>query len=90
MRIWKYIIRTTDVIAVTMPRGAKILCVQIQREEPCIWALVDPNATIETRWLRIYGTGHPIDELGEYVGTYQLHNGSLIFHVFDVTKGALP
>ena len=82
--IWKFPLVVSDVTGAPMPRGAKVLCVQAQHDVPCIWALVDPDAPVEPREFRIIGTGHPItDELGPYVGTFQLMGGGLVFHVFE-------
>ncbi|WP_435406250.1 DUF7352 domain-containing protein [Roseivirga pacifica] len=38
------------------------------------------------RELRIFGTGHAMDENfnGVHVGTYQIYGGDLVFHVFDM------
>lgn len=86
--IWKYELKTTDVQQVYMPIGAEILTVQTQLERPCLWALVDPQAEKETRGIMIYGTGHPVPTEPyphKYIGTYQLSDGSLVFHVFEFT-----
>jgi hypothetical protein len=82
--IWKFNFETKDEISVSMPKDAKILSLQTQNEIPCMWALVDPTAPKEERKFTIFGTGHHIaDVLGEFVGTYQLHGGRLVFHVFE-------
>lgn len=67
-----------------MPIGAKLLTIQLQRGNPCLWALIDPlEKKLTSRKIVTYGTGHAI-ELGlEYVGTYQLLDGALVMHVFD-------
>ena len=39
--IWKYPLRIRDWVRLEMPRGAEILCVQVQGLTPCLWALVD-------------------------------------------------
>lgn len=83
--IWKFRLKMVDRQGVMMPGGAKILCIQVQHGEPQLWALVDPEAVGEVRTFAIYGTGHVIDGAGEYLDTYQLHGGGLIFHVFEVT-----
>lgn len=83
-KIFKYPLKVADVQEVEIPVGAIILCVQIQREEPCLWALVNPDVVKEKRRIVTYGTGHPVDDVpGYYVGTYQLNGGDLVFHVFD-------
>jgi len=81
--IFKYALLVTDRQEIEMPVGAKILTCQVQREKPCVWALVDPSAPQEFRTFSTYGTGHPIyQEPGEYVGTYQLESGGFVGHVF--------
>lgn len=83
--IWKFPLTTTGEQSVDMPQGAKILACQTQNNTPCLWCVVDVNAPREKRTFRIYGTGHEFRG-GEYVGTYQIHNGGLVFHVFEETS----
>ena len=70
---------------VTLPEGARMLCVQMQHDTPQVWALVDPYANpvpCEFLWL---GTGHPAPDNMErysYVGTVQLRSGAFVFHLF--------
>jgi hypothetical protein len=81
--IWKFEL-SLEHPNIEMPAGAQILHIATQRETPCIWALVNPKAPTMTRYLRVYGTGHPMpNDPGAYLGTFQLHGGSLIFHVFE-------
>lgn len=83
--IWKFALPCVDEAFVSMPVGAQILCVQTQINNPCLWAVVDPDAlTKEVRRFNIYGTGHEIEgEPGTYIGTFQLAGGTLVFHVFE-------
>lgn len=84
MTIWKYVLPIEDNIEIDMQIGAKILHIDNQQEEVCIWALVNPDEDIETRRFRIYGTGHPVEsERDKYIGSAMLRNSSLGFHVFD-------
>lgn len=81
--IWKYEIFPEAIIE--MPIGAKILDVQEQFDKPYMWALVDKFAPKESRTFMCYGTGHNIpDDPGEYIGTFQMHGGGLVFHLFEV------
>ncbi|TNE75026.1 hypothetical protein EP331_00220 [bacterium] len=82
--IWKFQLETTDYQEIEMPYQSKILCVQVQNGTPNIWALVDPKSPLVKRAFDIFGTGHPVDYnvKREYIGTYQLHGGSLVLHVF--------
>lgn len=85
--IYKYKLNANGLNELFIPKNGKILCVQEQRGEPHIWVLIDKDQTIEEkRKFIIIGTGHDcnIDLLTEhdYVGTFQLGFGELVFHVF--------
>lgn len=89
LRIWKYKLKVTDQQEVHIPIGAKLLSVQMQGEHCCLWALCDEAAAAEGRIIAIYGTGHPQpDHPGEYISTFQMAGGNLVFHAFDM--GAAP
>lgn len=84
MRIWKWRLTVTDSQIILMPRGAKILDVQNVKGIASIWALCDPNMECEARQIEIYGTGNIVpDNPGTYIGTFQIAQGELIFHVFE-------
>lgn len=83
--IWKFPLEVTDEQVVTVPMISKFLCVQVQNERPCLWALVDPKSRMIGVQVCVYGTGNPVpDNPGNYVGTFQLADGALVFHVFSV------
>lgn len=101
--IWKFPIPSpgeSGAISVLLPRGARLLSVHAQREEPQIWALVDPAAPKVRRRLLIAVTGQTgparVPETGErfddakFVGTFLLLGGSLVFHVFDFGESPVP
>lgn len=99
--IWKFPLLAADSQIVKMPKGAKILSVDVQYGNPHIWALVDPNASGRDRLIFMHGTGHvfepppraaqlrrhPDEDTSagsfDFVGTYMLLGGDLVFHVFD-------
>lgn len=86
-KVFKYPVEIDGKFSLLLPMEAKILAVQIQHDKPCLWALVDPNAPVETRSFRLAGTGHPIDEESlEYIGTFQMASGSLIWHLFEIRQ----
>ena len=83
MQIWKFPLEIDDLVSVEMPFGARVLTIQVQNGQPCLWALVEPRNTSDgTTQLRIVGTGHDFDGKGEYIDTFQLMDGALVFHVF--------
>lgn len=83
--IWKFPFEVRDVMRIDMPEGAKILSVQVQKDQPCMWALVDTSAPLKTQKFAIRGTGNPIEGwLGTFVGTFQLFDGDRVFHLFEM------
>jgi len=85
--IWKFPILVVDNQQIAMPEGAEILCVQMHRGEPCLWAMVNPDRPKEQRAVEVFGTGNPIkSDMGtsrKYIGTFQMLAGDLVFHVFE-------
>lgn len=86
--VWKFELSVTDMQTVEMPKGAILLTVQGQYDSPMLWALVELGETqTEKRDFRLAGTGHPIEQENiVYVGTFQLHNGTFVAHLFEVRK----
>jgi hypothetical protein len=83
--IYKYPLAISDSQAVLMPINAQILSVQFQREDLCLWAVVDPEEKKHARVFHIVGTGHlvPPPEKVRFIGTVQQFNGKLVWHVFE-------
>ena len=87
LTVYKYAIPVEDSFSLPMPIGARVLCVQVQRGEPCIWAMINTGADLVRRQFALRGTGHNCDGLGSsrtYVGTFQLGEGSFVGHLFDL------
>ena len=83
--IWKFTLEITDKQVIMLPEQSKIICVQVQQGKPCIWAEVDLSKTDTADQYDIYtyGTGHEVENIeGQYIGTYQLHDGYQICHVY--------
>lgn len=90
--IYKYKVPMADKVELEMPAGAKVLAVQTQGahggDEPMLWAMVDKERPTVTRHFLVKGTGHEFDITPEvtldHVGTFQLHGGGLVFHMFEM------
>lgn len=87
--VWKFDLEVTDIQTISIPSEFKILSIQVQDNTPRIWALVDPSKPAQRVQLLTFGTGHPIEgsnltkvTRGEFIGTYQMNGGTLVFHVF--------
>lgn len=82
--IWKFEIPAGDEFSLSMPVGAEILSVATQGRMPCLWALVDPEGPKVPHHFKLRGTGHPCDDVNpdEFVGTFMVQDGALVFHLF--------
>ena len=90
LTIWKVPIKPTDEQTISLPKDAVILTIQIQNENPYLWALVNPAAELENRYIQIFGTGYPINYdtpiSRKYITTFQMANGQIVFHAFELLK----
>ncbi len=85
--IYKYEIQIDDNFSLKIPKESEILSFQTQHGTPYIWAKVNPENTTEERKFRLIGTGHPIKEKNlSFIGAIQLHQGTLIFHLFEILE----
>lgn len=82
--IYKYPLEIREGQCVDMPEGAIILSVQLQNDKPQLWVLVDTLRPLESRYIKIYGTGNPCDgSPNKFIGTFQMNDGRLVWHVFE-------
>lgn len=82
--IHKYRLKGQKEQVLELPRGSKILTVHEQNGDAMLWALVDIESEEKEKVeFKIVGTGWVFEDKGfEYVSTFQLENGTLVFHVF--------
>ncbi len=89
LTIWKFPFNIDTEVEIEMPAGAKVLHVDAQRDVPCMWALVNPDARKETRRFAVRGTGHAIPHGGArtwaHLGSFLMLSESLVFHVFEIS-----
>lgn len=86
-RVYKYTLNTQDEQVLDLPMNAQLLTVGTQNGIPQLWALVDiEEERTEERKIIIRGTGHDIDEdaVKEYIATFTMSQGRLVFHVFEI------
>ena len=81
--IYKYPLQIMDEQKIVMPVDAELLTVQMQGSQPCLWAVVDPTKSLESRKILIRGTGHDCPGVGRYISTFQMQGGALVFHAFE-------
>lgn len=87
-QVHKYPLPLGDWVSVAMPQGAEPIAVQMQNGAPMLWARVKLGNPLVVHHFRIAGTGHELgSNVGRHIGSFQMHGGALIFHVF---AGAEP
>ena len=102
LSVYKFPFQVDDSVTLELPRGAKVLKVDLMGGDPCMWALVDRTRAEERdtigdqgeqmvdsefRTFRIAGTGHVIKYIVEeldYIDSFKMRDGRLIFHVFEL------
>lgn len=85
--VYKYPLEITDEQAVLLPSDYKVLTVQSQGDQLCLWAEVDTMTKLVRRAVRVIGTGNPLpDDNGvySYVGTAQMQRvgKTFVWHVY--------
>jgi len=84
--VYKYVLEAGITNTISLPVGAKVLDVKIQRNDFCIWILLDPQAhNIVNRKFVVIGTGMIFDvPIQEHVGTVMTDDHAYVFHIFEV------
>jgi len=92
MIIGKFHLAITDRQTLEIPSPARILSViakpdEFNHEDVLLYAEMEKGAPLLYRKIRIYGTGHEMDEphTGIFLGTVHTENGQLVWHIYDVT-----
>ncbi|MGI6656249.1 MAG: DUF7352 domain-containing protein [Desulfobulbus sp.] len=83
--IWKFELTPNKMQVISLPFGSQLLTVQTKgKNDPLLWALVDPEMPVQDRVIAIYTTNTALpDNPGRYIGTFQIYDGSLEFHLFE-------
>lgn len=77
-RIYKYKLDRS----IAMPIGAKILCIQAQAGQMCLWAQVNSDAPTVCRKFLVYPTGVILDDVEQvYIGTVQ--EPPYVWHIYE-------
>ena len=85
--ILKYPLLTNRIQTVHMPTGSKIIKVDVQRNVPTIWAMVESDNKLAGRIISMISTGQTLpDGMWEnnFIGTFLLNDGAFVLHAFDL------
>ena len=89
--IFKYEVPILPVFELALPAFAEILDFQAQGKKFFIWALIDTEVEHELiRYFRIMATGESFEygpkifKISKHIGTAQMFNSKLMFHLFEI------
>lgn len=79
--IYKYIVRSE----VEIPKGAILLKIGVQDGNPCLWAEVDTDNSIEVRHFRAIGTGWDIAYFDKQTLAYldTVFIAQFVWHIYE-------
>lgn len=81
--IWKYPLPREKQFTLSLPHASTVLAVQMQEDEPTLWARVNPDFKLTAWAFDWIATGEEIRPnlfLGSYLGTVQVP--PYVFHLF--------
>lgn len=82
--VWKFELKLTDEQTIVVTEDARILSAQMQFDKLCVWVRLNPQTPQQQRRIFVHGTGHDVSHYaGRHLGTVQIGNGTLVFHVFE-------
>jgi hypothetical protein len=83
LKVYKYQLTGQDNnhLSADVPAGANIIHADMQNSIPCIWAVVDPTARLETLYFTFTGTGFDVPPDSIHVGT--MFQGPYVWHLFQ-------
>lgn len=89
--IWKWSVPITSGSFVhRIPKGARLLSVQIQDKLPYMWFTVETDSLREDRKFFLVESGEEIPQdlfiVSDYLGTINLSNGEYVLHLFEEIK----
>ena len=85
--IWKFEVPVKDKFKISMPKGTQIISFQSQDREAYIWGIVETDVEFVVRTFVIRGTGHIFKgDPGTYIGTIQMYDGMLVWHLFEIKE----
>ena len=79
--VWKFNLEASHETTFEAPAPARVLSAGLDPAgRPSVWVEVDPDAEKIERTVFLYGTGHPIEAGGRFVGS--IFDGSFVWHVY--------
>lgn len=78
--IHKYPLEFTDHQSIDMPLGAKIVHIDLQDNQLCVWAEGNPEHPKVQRKFELYATGEKIETMARHLKTVLI--GRFVYHIY--------
>lgn len=82
--MYKYPFKFEREVTIAMPSGPTMLSAQMQKDTPCLWAMVHSENELKEYKLACYWTGEEIKDADKlrFIATIQAAD-DLVWHVFE-------
>lgn len=81
MIVFKYPLILVKNQKLRLPKGAKVLSAQLQKETIFLWAEIDPGNPVEERTFSVICTGVAFDDKLEFIDTVQ--QSPYVWHIYE-------
>ena len=90
-RVLKYIIKMHGETIIEINGIGRILHVDVQRQQPCVWVeVIYYPLHKETKKIRVFHTGEEITEellhKTRYIGTFLVDDGNYVGHTYQIIE----
>ena len=83
-KVFKYPLAIRERQLVPWPASGEVLGIAMQHEKLCAWVAVDvDNVEPEQGYVRVYGTGHAIEDYAGLKHLATVLDGQFVWHVFE-------
>lgn len=82
--IYRYVVPVDDRAHIIATMGDPVAVAIVGHEYMEFWAEYQKGAGVKERVFQVFGTGHPVPDGANYVGTGQRTNLGLVFHLYEL------
>lgn len=88
--VFKYPLLVIDIPQkIELPKGATFRHAAMQNGRPCLWFEVETSREIESRYFRVFGTGHKLpDEVIWFCAT--VLTDLFVWHIYELREFGKP
>lgn len=86
--VYKFDVPYDGEFSIKLPRGAQVLCVDVQNDEPKLWVqMTTETAYFDERYFKLVPTGMPFNaDYLIYIGTFLSLNTRFVGHLYEMRQ----